>query len=213
MYIRSVAFGEAVGPETAPCRLRPPAQFPTDQDEKSSRTPSRIRHLLRCISYISYNKDSTMSNQSGPSHRSVASIRSPTTAQPGAPAAPHTPLRTISSTYGSPSALRAEEECVVLELGSRYLRAGFAGDALPKAVVDFGPEERRRAGDYRKWTVENDSVEESHVQLKGWGEAYELWKPDLRGLDLGLVGDKLDRAVREAFTKSVGGSRSRRRYL
>ena len=40
--------------------------------------------------------------------------------------------------------------------------------------------------------------------IEGWGEGYELWKPDLRGLDMGLVGDKLDRAIREAFTKSVG---------
>jgi hypothetical protein len=26
----------------------------------------------------------------------------------------------------------------------------------------------------------------------------------LRGLDLGLVGDKIERAIREAYTKSVG---------
>ncbi|KAI6711143.1 hypothetical protein PZA11_000986 [Diplocarpon coronariae] len=145
-------------------------------------------------------------------HRSVASIRSPT--QPGA-IGPHTPLRTISSTnYGSPSALRAEEECVVLELGSRYLRAGFAGDALPKAVIDFGPEDQRRAGDLRKWRIDQAPPEGSHAQRKGWGESYELWKPDVRGLDLGLVGDKLDRAVREAFTKFLLiDSRPRRMLL
>ena len=34
-----------------------------------------------------------------------------------------------------------------------------------------------------------------------WGESYESWKSDLRGVDLGLVGDKLERAVREACTK------------
>ena len=100
--------------------------------------------------------------------------------------------------------MRAEEECVIFELGSRFLRAGFAGDALPKAVVDFGPEEQRRAGDLRRWRLEYEPSEESHIQENGWGEEYELWKPDLRGLDLGLVGDKLDRAIREAFTKSVG---------
>ncbi|KAH7336415.1 hypothetical protein BKA65DRAFT_506405 [Rhexocercosporidium sp. MPI-PUGE-AT-0058] len=155
-----------------------------------------------------------MSNPSGPSHRSVANIRSPTSAQPGAPASPHTPLRTISSAFGSPSALRAEEDCVILELGSRYLRVGFAGDALPKAVVDFGPEEQRRPGDLRRWRVDYQPSEESHAQAKGWGEGYELWKPDLRGLDMGLVGDKLDRAVRDAFTKFLLiDSRPRRMLL
>ncbi len=153
-----------------------------------------------------------MSNPSGPSHRSVANIRSPTSTQPGVPASPHTPLRTISSTFGSPSALRAEEDCVVLELGSRYLRAGFAGDALPKAVIDYGRGEQRRAGDLRRWKFDYEPSEESHVHDKGWGEACELWKPDLRGLDLGLVGDKLDRAVREAYTKSVGGRSLSRRH-
>ncbi|CZS89874.1 related to actin-related protein RO7 [Rhynchosporium agropyri] len=155
-----------------------------------------------------------MSNSSGPSHRNVANIRSPASAQPGAPAAPHTPLRTISSTFGSPSALRAEEDCIILELGSRYLRIGFAGDALPKAIIDFGPEEQRRPGDLRRWKVDYTPSAESHVQTKGWGEGHELWRPDLRGLDMGLVGDKLDRAVRDAFTKFLLiDSRPRRMLL
>lgn len=145
-----------------------------------------------------------MSAPSGPAHRSVANIRSPTSANPGAPASPHTPLRNISSTFGSPSALRAEEDVVILEFGSRYLRAGFAGDAVPKAVIDFGPEEQKRAGDYRRWEVGYEKLLKGRREEKSWGEAHELWRPDLRGLDLGLVGDKIDRAIRDAFTKSVG---------
>lgn len=141
-----------------------------------------------------------MSAPSGPAHRSVANIRSPTSANPGAPASPHTPLRNISSTFGSPSSLRAEEDTVILELGARYLRAGFAGDAVPKAVINFGPEEQRRAGDYSKWEV---GYLRGRREEKSWGEAHELWRPDLRGLDLGLVGDKIDRAIRDAFAKSV----------
>jgi hypothetical protein len=139
-----------------------------------------------------------MSAPSGPTHRSVANIRSPASANPGAPTSPHTPLRNISSTFGSPSSLRAEEDTVILEFGSRYLRAGFAGDAVPKAVVDFGPEEQRRAGDYSRWEV---GYVRGRTEEKSWGEVYELWRPDLRGLDLGLVGDKIDRAIRDAFTK------------
>jgi hypothetical protein len=142
-----------------------------------------------------------MSAPSGPAHRSVANIRSPTSANPGAPASPHTPLRNISSTFGSPSALRAEEDVVILELGSRYLRAGFAGDAVPKAVIDFGPEEQRRAGDYRRWEMGYEKSLNGKREEKSWGEAHELWRPDLRGLDLGLVGDKIDRAIRDAFSK------------
>jgi hypothetical protein len=145
-----------------------------------------------------------MSAPSGPAHRSVANIRSPTSANPGATASPHTPLRNISSTFGSPSALRAEDDVVILEFGSRYLRAGFAGDAVAKAVIDFGPEEQRRAGDYSRWEVGYDKYLRGRRDEKSWGEAHELWRPDLRGLDLGLVGDKIDRAIRDAFTKSVG---------
>jgi hypothetical protein len=92
---------------------------------------------------------------------------------------------------------------VILEFGGRYLRAGFAGDAVPKAVIDFGPEEQRRAGDYSKWEVGYDKPLRGRREGKSWGEAHELWRPDLRGLDLGLVGNKIDRAIRDAFTKSV----------
>jgi hypothetical protein len=89
-------------------------------------------------------------------------------------------------------------------LGARYLRAGFAGDAVPKAVLDFGPEEQRRAGDLRRWETDYDGSRQKNIYDKSWGESYELWRPDLRGLDLGLVGDKIERAIREAYTKSVG---------
>jgi hypothetical protein len=34
-----------------------------------------------------------------------------------------------------------------------------------------------------------------------WGKDHELWQYDVRGVDLGLVGDKIERALREAFTK------------
>jgi hypothetical protein len=159
-----------------------------------------------------------MSNSSGPvPHRAVSGLRSPTSTHPGAPAAPSTPTRNISSAFGSPSALRAEEDVVILEIGSRYLRAGLAGDSIPKAVIDFGPDEQKRAGDYRRWEIDYKKSWRERAQGQTWGEAHELWRPDLRGLDLGLVGDKIDRAVREVFTKLVGVQSlyggSRLRYL
>jgi len=147
-----------------------------------------------------------MSNTSGPAHRNVASIRSPPSTNSGVPASPQTPIRGIASAFGSPSALRAEEDNVIIEIGSRYLRAGFAGDALPKAVVEYGPETQRRPGDYRKWSIGYEKEWQKRLQGTEYGESHELWSPDLRQLDLGLVGDRIDRALRDVFAKSVGNS-------
>ena len=139
----------------------------------------------------------------GLAHRSVSSIRpSLATGQSTAGlGSPHTPIRAISSNYGSPSSLRAEEDCVVIELSSRYLRAGFAGDAIPKAIIEFGPEKQRRAEDLRKWEARHEVEWRTREHGNAYGESHELWTLDLRGADLGLVADKLERAVREAYTK------------
>lgn len=137
-----------------------------------------------------------------PAHRNVSNIR-PVPAVT-TPSSPHTPLRNPSSTFGSPSSLRAEEDCVILEIGARSLRVGFAGDSVPKAVIGFGVNEQRRAGDYRQWEVEHTTARIGYVGQESWGEREELWRPELRGLDLGLVGDKIERALRDAYAKSVG---------
>ncbi|TQS37638.1 hypothetical protein Golomagni_01882 [Golovinomyces magnicellulatus] len=119
-------------------------------------------------------------------------------------AGPQTPSRSqVTPNFGSPSVLRAEEECVIIELGSRFLRAGLAGFAAPQAVVDFGPEQQRRVGDLRRWAVNYDSSIRSKPNGKSWGKDYELWPLDLRNIDLGLIGDKIERAVRDAFTKTL----------
>lgn len=131
-----------------------------------------------------------------PSHRSVAAIR-PTNTPTPTPASPHTPVRTLTSTFASPSTLRAEEDTIVIELGARFLRVGLAGDALPKAKLEFGPERRRRAGDFRQETTRRPATEGR------LGEDWELWAMDLRGRGLGVVGDRIESALREAFTKLV----------
>lgn len=149
-----------------------------------------------------------MATITAPSHRRISSIRpnltSSASVSDNTSTSPHTPVRAISAQYGSPTALRAEDECVVLDIGSRYLRCGFAGEAAPRAVLGYGPEEQRRVGDYRRWAVGYDADWRKRPQGKQWGESHELWRPDVRGLDLGLVADKLERAIREAFTKFVG---------
>ncbi|KAJ2907132.1 actin-like ATPase domain-containing protein [Zalerion maritima] len=144
-------------------------------------------------------------------HRTLASIRTggatgvPSSAGAGSPGAdsgmatPHTPLRSMPSTFASPSSIRAEEDLIVIELGARGVRVGFAGDTTPKATIAFTPEAQRRAGDYRALRPGyNDPW-----QCRGWTDGHELWRFDVnvRDVDLGLVGDRIERALREAFTK------------
>lgn len=140
-----------------------------------------------------------MSQHTGPTlaHRSVASIRQVPSSGQAVPSSPHTPPRTISSTYGSPSTIRAEEDVVVVQPGSRFLRAGFAGESLPKATLQCGPNEQRRAGDFRHW-LDQDADDKRDG---GWATEREIWRHDLKDVDVGLVQDKLDRTLREAFTK------------
>lgn len=123
-------------------------------------------------------------------HRSVASIRS---GQPQG-SAPHTPSRPISSAYGSPSALRADDDVVIIELATRQVRVGFAGDSTPKAVLECGPDDQRRVGDFRAWQGSNRAGQ-------GWADEHEIWDYQLKNMDLGLFQDKLERLLRDAFSK------------
>ncbi|EFQ32161.1 uncharacterized protein GLRG_07305 [Colletotrichum graminicola M1.001] len=144
-----------------------------------------------------------MSSSAAPSipHRSIANIRTETGPSIGGPASPHTPSRTISSTFGSPSSLRAEDDNIVIELGSRFIKLGFAGESSPKAVLSFGPEKLRRVGDFRTWDPEHKNDWRRRPTGKTWGVEHELWQFDVRTVDLGLVEDKIDRAIREALNK------------
>jgi hypothetical protein len=152
-----------------------------------------------------------MASASGPSlpHRTVSSIRTGTTHSPSGhgqsgPTSPRTPSRTVNSAFGSPSALRSEDEIIVVEFGARAIRAGFAGDPTPKAVLPLGPEHTRRVGDHRAWRIGHQDARIPRTnQGSDWAQDYELWRYDLREVDLGLVEDKLDRALREVFTKCV----------
>lgn len=140
-----------------------------------------------------------MSSGAGPTpaHRSVASIRlTPSQSQTGL-SNPHTPRspRTISASFGSPSAIRAEDDFLLVEIGSRFVRAGLAGDSLPKVTLRYGPEQQRRTGDFR-------AIEElGPPATDTWAADHEIWRFDLRELDLGLFQDKLDRLLRDAFTR------------
>ncbi|KAL7814004.1 actin-like ATPase domain-containing protein [Trichoderma aethiopicum] len=133
-------------------------------------------------------------------HRSVASIRSAPTIQESG-TAPHTPPRTISASYGSPATIRADDDFLIIQIGSRFVRAGFAGDNHPKAVLTCGPRDQRRAGDFRDWQRQQGGVD--GLDLRAGERDYEIWRWDLREVDLGLVYDKLDRLLRDAFGRCL----------
>lgn len=75
------------------------------------------------------------------------------------------------------------------------MRVGFAGDSLPKATLSCGPKDQRRVGDFRAWQ------QPVTVGADAWTMDHEIWSYDLRDVDLGLVHDKLDRLLRDAFTR------------
>ncbi|GIJ87929.1 hypothetical protein Asppvi_006842 [Aspergillus pseudoviridinutans] len=127
----------------------------------------------------------------------------------GRPSSPHTPqqqLRSNNSSFASTgsggSSFRGEEDAIIFELGSRWLRAGFEGESMPICVVGYGPEDWRRAGDYRGWLkATNNTSSSREVKADEWTGAYELWKMDLRDADLGLIEDKIERVFRETYNK------------
>ncbi|KAI1435600.1 actin-domain-containing protein [Xylaria sp. CBS 124048] len=136
-------------------------------------------------------------------HRTISSIRAgaPSTTAPGPL---QTPLRSVSSTFGAAAASsssRGDDDPIIIEIGSRKIRVGFAGEAAPKRIATFSPEQQRRTGDFRLWDPEFSSQWRSRASGKSWGADYELWQLDLRGQDPGFVGDKLERELRDAFFK------------
>ena len=123
---------------------------------------------------------------------------------PQAPPSPHTPQRGISSAFSSPggggSGYRADDEPVILDIGARGLRAGFAGAWAPRCTLGFGLEVARRVGDYRRWLPGYDAeARRRRKPADAWAAEHELWPLDARRADLGLVEDKLERAIREAY--------------
>ena len=119
------------------------------------------------------------------------------------PESPRTPLlRSTSSVYGSPGgSFRTEDDYVVLEIGSRFVRGGFPGESTPRCILSFGPDEQRRMGDYRHWEPEYDQKRRKRKIGQEWSQEHELYRMDLSDLDLGLVEDKFERAMREAYNK------------
>jgi actin-related protein len=114
---------------------------------------------------------------------------------------PHTPTRftSVGSNFSSPgSTYRQEEDAIIIELGTRYLRAGFAGESGPQCVIPFSRESNRRVGDYRAYA---SGYRPKPTSFERWAQDNELWQNDLGNVDLGLVEDKLERTIREVYNK------------
>ena len=149
--------------------------------------------------------------------------RKPSTARPGLssiqrnpdPASPQTPQRPLTSAFNSPSlSYRVEEDALIFEFGARHISSGFAGEASPRCTYTYGPEVSRRVGDYRQWLPEYRKKRRKWRSNGDCYHEYELWRMDLRGFDLGLFEDKIERAVREAHSKHfLQDCRSRRVVL
>lgn len=128
--------------------------------------------------------------------------------QTARPSSPHTPQQaprssntSFASTTSPGSTFRNEDDAIIFEIGARWLRAGFEGNGTPVCVVGFGPEESRRVGDYRGWIqgAAGNGPLPKPVDAEDWVQDYELWQPDLRKVDLGLLEDKIERLFRETY--------------
>ncbi|CAN9276262.1 unnamed protein product [Alternaria alternata] len=106
---------------------------------------------------------------------------------------PRTPiLRTISSSFGSPGgSFRTEDEYVVIEVGSRFVRAGFPGESAPAMHPPVWA--RRPAQGGRLQAVGPPIYAQEKKAEAGSGLGARV--------DLGLVEDKFERAMREAYGK------------
>lgn len=87
--------------------------------------------------------------------------------------------------------LHSSEEPLILEIGSKILRVGFASEGAPRCSIPWNGELCRVAGD-----VVNHGDGSTLRRI-------ELWRPDLAGLDMGLVADLVERGVRKAYNKCV----------
>ena len=131
---------------------------------------------------------------------SIARPKPAVAALQSAASSPRTPLnRSVSGLYSSPSAaFRSDEENhLILEVGSRFFRAGIAGDSSPRCVSSYSPDGQRRAGDYRRWLIGYDASQRKRKRGQSWGHEHELWRVDAESVDVRLMGDKIERLARE----------------
>jgi actin-related protein len=120
------------------------------------------------------------------------------------PESPRTPTlgRSVSSLFGSPGgSFRTDDDYVVVEVGSRFVRAGFPGESTPRCTLPYDPDSQRRVGDYRQFDPAHAHTRRKPQQRHEWGADFELYRMDLGRVDLGLVGDRFESTMRDVYNK------------
>ncbi|KAJ5132585.1 hypothetical protein N7448_006743 [Penicillium atrosanguineum] len=154
----------------------------------------------------------TSTPSTGDNKRTMPATSNLRHSQSARPSSPHTPQQqprsgnaSFASSTSPGSSFRNEDDAIIFEIGTRWIRAGFEGNGSPACTVGFGPEEMRRVGDYRGWIQGASGVGPlpRPVNAEDWVRDYELWRHDLRDLDLGLVEDKIERALRETYNQHL----------
>lgn len=111
------------------------------------------------------------------------------------------PTRFIPSASSTPgSTFGQEQDAVILELNSRYIKAGIEGESHPQCRYDLTPLSFQRVDSYRQYLPNYTRPKED---LGTWGAGYEFWKNDVRSMNLGLFSDNLERIIREINNKHL----------
>ncbi|KAI9891988.1 MAG: hypothetical protein M1814_002183 [Vezdaea aestivalis] len=148
------------------------------------------------------------------SPRTVASLRpslqkrQKEAALPAAPSstAADIPDITIEPYFTAPpETFRGDRGVNVFEFGARQIRAGFSGGWDPLCTHFYHPNKERRVGDFREWMPGYKEAWRAREGNREWGWGREGWSVELgegkeRTEGLKLVGDRIERALRELYT-------------
>lgn len=88
--------------------------------------------------------------------------------------------------------LHHSEDLLIFEIGSRLLRAGFANEGTPRCELEWTKEVF--------WSREGCIWSARDKDGEGNGKG-ELWRGDLRSVEMGVVEDVVERGVRMAYNK------------
>lgn len=137
----------------------------------------------------------------------VTALQTPNS--PTSPRTPRAPLggRSSSSNFGSPGlGFRQDDDYFVFEFSELFLRAGLGGEPDPRCELSFGPKSQRMVGNHSPYLAVGDAPRRRAMRgesYESWGRAHEMWRMDLRKVDLALVADKVERSLRDAIRDHI----------